>query len=254
MNGRVTVVGLGPGRADWCSPATRRRLLEATDVVGYGRYLAMVDTVVGTAVRARRHGSPNRAEPERARAALDLAAAGGDVVVVSSGDPGVFAMASVLLEQLDHEPHRWSGVVVDVEPGITAATALASRIGAPLGHDFCVLSLSDILKPWALIERRLDAAAGADFVLALYNPRSRHRPHQFTDALAVISRHRTGATPVVVGRNVGRPGEAVRVSTLAALDPESVDMSTIVIIGSSTTRSVEQHGVTAVYTPRHHPG
>lgn len=250
MTGRVSVVGLGPGRADWCTPAVRQRLLEATDLVGYRRYLDLVDEAAGRPVPARRHGSPNRVEPERARHALDLAAAGSDVVVVSSGDAGVFAMASVVLEQLDADPSAWPGVTVDVEPGVTAAAALASRVGAPLGHDFCVVSLSDILKPWEVIARRLDAAAAADFVLALYNPRSRHRPHQLADALAIVGRHRAPLTPVVVGRNVGRAGETVTVTTLSALDPDTVDMSTLVIIGSSATRRIERPSGPAVYTPR----
>lgn len=254
MSGRVTVVGLGPGRADWCSPAVRARLREATDLVGYERYLALVDDTAGVALTGRRHGSDNRVEPDRARVALDLAVQGGDVVVVSSGDAGVFAMASVVLEQIDTDPNRWRDVIVDVEPGITAASALAARVGAPLGHDFCVISLSDILKPWELIERRLDAAAAADFVIALYNPRSRHRPHQFAQAIAVITRHRGTATPVVVGRHVGRPGEKIEVTTLAALDPDSIDMSTLAIVGSSTTRVIDRATGPMVYTPRNHPG
>lgn len=254
MTGRLTVVGLGPGSAEWCAPAVRRRLLEATDIVGYGSYLAMVDDAVGERVGAARHGSGNRVEPDRARLALDLAAAGGDVVVVSSGDAGVFAMASVVLEQLDAEPDRWSDVSIDVEPGITAASALASRVGAPLGHDFCVISLSDVLKPWQLIERRLNAAAGADFVLALYNPRSQHRSHQFAEALHVIGRHRDGATPVVVGRNLGRPTESVAVTNLASIRIDDVDMSTMVIVGSTTTRRFDRFDGPRVYTPRSHGG
>lgn len=252
MTGRVTVVGFGPGAAEWCTPAVRARLLEATDLVGYDTYLAMVDGAVGEPVRATRHGSDNRVEAQRAEFALDLAASGADVVVVSSGDAGVFAMASVVLEQLDTHPTRWPDLAVDIEPGITAATALASRVGAPLGHDFCVISLSDVLKPWPLIERRLDAAAGADFVLALYNPRSRHRPHQFAEALAIIGRHRDPATPVVLGRNIGRPTESVTVTDLGSVDPDVVDMSTIVMIGSSTTRRLDRSSGTFVYTPRSH--
>jgi precorrin-3B C17-methyltransferase len=253
VTGRLTVVGLGPGRAEWCTPAVRRRLLEATDLVGYDRYLDMVDAAAGQAVPGHRHASSNRVEPERAQLALDRAEAGGDVVVVSSGDAGVFAMASVVLEQLDIHRDRWPTVELDVEPGVTAASAVASRVGAPLGHDFCVLSLSDVLKPWDVVERRLDAAAGADFVLALYNPRSRSRPHQFARALAVVGRHRDGATPVVVGRDVGRPGESVTVTSLAAVDPEAVDMSTLVIIGSSATRRLGRGSRSRVYTPRRHP-
>jgi precorrin-3B C17-methyltransferase len=252
MTGRVSVVGLGPGTAEWCTPAVRERLRNATDLVGYRRYLALVDRAVGEPVSARRHDSGNRVEAQRARHALELASEGGDVVVVSSGDAGVFAMASVVLEQLDAHPGRWGDLVVDIEPGITAASALASRSGAPLGHDFCVISLSDVLKPWQLIEQRLDAAARADFVLALYNPRSRHRPHQFADALKIIGRHRDRATPVVIGRQIGRTDESVVVTDLESVRPDVVDMSTLVIVGSTTTRRIDRPSGPLVYTPRSH--
>jgi precorrin-2 C20-methyltransferase / precorrin-3B C17-methyltransferase len=245
--GRLTVVGLGPGRPDWCLPEVTARIAAATDLVGYATYLDMV--AVDTA--ARRHPSDNRVEADRAAFALDRAAAGGDVVVVSSGDPGVFAMASAVVEQLDQHPHRWRDVEVEVLPGVTAAQAVAARVGAPLGHDFCVVSLSDVLKPWAVVERRLDAAAGADFVIALYNPASRHRPWQFARAVEVLSAHRDPATPVVVGRDVGRPDEHVRVLTLDALASAGVDMRTVVVVGSSTTRVLAEGPAGArVYTPR----
>ncbi len=246
MTGRLTVVGLGPGRSDWRTPAVTARLAEATDLVGYKPYLAMVDP----SNSGCRHASGNRVEADRARHALDLAEAGGDVVVVSSGDPGVFAMATAVLEQLDQHPDRWRNVAVDIQPGITAAQAVASRVGAPLGHDFCVISLSDVLKPWGIIEQRLDAVASADLVIAIYNPRSRHRPHQFAQAMAIIARHRTLATPVVVGRHVGRDAEAITVTDLASLDPDSIDMSTIVVIGSTTTRVLDRPAGSQVYTPR----
>ena len=246
MNGRLTVVGLGPGRSDWCTPAVTSRLAEATDLVGYEPYLAMVDP----AHQARRHPSDNRVEADRACQALDLADAGGDVVIVSSGDPGVFAMASAVLEQVDQQPDRWRNVQIDIQPGITAAQAVASRVGAPLGHDFCVLSLSDVLKPWSIIAQRLDAVAAADLVIALYNPRSSPRPHQFADAIAIVARHRVPSTPVIVGRHVGRDAEHVVVTDLAHLDPDTVDMSTIVVIGSSTTRVLDRPHGSSVYTPR----
>lgn len=256
------MVGLGPGRADWCTPAVAARLASATEIVGYSPYVDHADRIIAAMQqrpsRATRHRSDNRVEADRARLALDLAAdgaAGGadvgvEVVVVSSGDPGVFAMASAVLEQLDAEPDRWRDVEVDIEPGITAAQAVASRVGAPLGHDFCVISLSDVLKPWETIERRLDAAAAADFVVAMYNPRSRHRPHQFADAMAVLARHRAPATPVVLGRNVGRDTEQVVVVDLASVDPETVDMSTVVVVGSSATRVLDRPTGCSVYTPR----
>lgn len=255
MSGRLTVVGLGPGAPEWCTPAVRERLLTATDLVGYDRYLAMVDAAAGCVVPARRHGSGNRVELDRARHALDLASAGADVVVVSSGDAGVFAMAAVVMEQIDTHPTRWVDVAVDVEPGITAAQAAAARAGAPLGHDYCVISLSDVRKPWPVVAARLDAAAGADFVLALYNPRSRHRPHQFAEALAVIRRHRAADTPVVIARQVGRPGETVTFATLGEMTggmADTVDMSTLVIVGSSATRRVDRPDRSFVYTPRSH--
>jgi precorrin-2 C20-methyltransferase / precorrin-3B C17-methyltransferase len=250
VTGRVTVVGLGPGRADRCLPAVTERLLAATDLVGYGAYLDLVPV----ATAGRRHPSDNRVETDRARHALALAADGAEVVVVSSGDPGIFAMASAVMEALDAAPDSHPGVEVEVLPGITAAQALASRVGAPLGHDFCVISLSDVLKPWDVIEARVSAAAGADFVIALYNPVSRHRPWQLGRALEVVGRHRSAQTPVAVGRHIGRPAESVRVVGLAALDPADVDMSTVLLVGSSTTRLVPgRPPASSLYTPRRYP-
>lgn len=245
--GRLTVVGLGPGRPDWCLPAVAQRLADATDLVGYGPYLDLIaHTTTGV-----RHRSGNRVEADRARHALDLAAAGGRVVVVSSGDPGVFAMATAVMEQVDAEPDRWDGVEVDVLPGVSAAHALAARVGAPLGHDFCVLSLSDVLKPWDVVERRLDAAAAADFVIALYNPISRHRPWQLGRALEILAGHRAPSTPVAIGRNVGRDDERVRVVTLDAVDPAEIDMKTVLIVGSSTTRQIDGRPIgSSLFTPR----
>jgi precorrin-2 C20-methyltransferase/precorrin-3B C17-methyltransferase len=243
----LSVIGLGPGRLDWCLPDVADRIRSATDLVGYGTYLDLV----AIETTARRHPSDNRVEADRAVFALDLAAKGADVVVVSSGDPGVFAMASAVVEQLDRWPDRWRDVELEVVPGVTAAQAVASRVGAPLGHDFCVISLSDVLKPWEVIERRLDAAAGADFVIAIYNPTSRHRPWQLERAVEILSSHRLPATPVVVGRDVGRPGEVVRVITLDALAEAGADMRTVIVVGSSTTRVLADRPLGAsVYTPR----
>jgi precorrin-2 C20-methyltransferase/precorrin-3B C17-methyltransferase len=247
MNGHVSVVGLGPGRPDWRTPEVTQRLHAATDIIGYAPYLRMLPS----SVRARRHPSGNRVEAQRAAHALDLAAAGRHVVVISSGDPGVFGMASAVVEQLDIHPGRWDGVDVEVVPGISAAHALASRVGAPLGHDFCVVSLSDVLKPWDVIVERLHAAARADFVIVLYNPRSRHRPHQLADALAIIGEHQAADTAVVAGRDVGRAAEKITVTTLGRLDPDTVDMRTVLIVGSSSTRVVPYGPPGAsVYTPR----
>ncbi len=250
MTGRVSVVGVGPGQLDWCTPAVHDRIVAATDLVGYGPYLDLVDAIA----TGHRHRSDNRVEADRARHALDLAEAGGDVVVVSSGDPGIFAMASALVEQLDLRPDRWCSVEFEVLPGITAAQALASRVGAPLGHDFCVISLSDVLKPWTIIEQRLDAAAAADFVIALYNPRSRHRPDQLAEAMSVVARHRSPTTPVIVGRDVGRDAEQIAVVDLGSFDPRRVDMRTVIIVGSSTTRVLARPLGARTYTPRSYPG
>jgi precorrin-2 C20-methyltransferase/precorrin-3B C17-methyltransferase len=247
--GEVTVVGLGPGAGHWLTPEAQEALASADDLVGYGPY---VDRVAPDP-RQRRHSSDNRVEAERAAFALDLAKQGRRVVVVSSGDPGVFAMAAAVLEVA--EDPQWRDVPVRVVPGLTAAQAVASRAGAPLGHDFCVLSLSDRLKPWSVIESRLAAAAAADLVIAVYNPASRTRREQLVRALEVLGAHRAPATPVVVGRDVGGPGESVRITTLADLDPDTVDMRCLLIVGSSQTRAVTRgDGVTRVFTPRHYPG
>lgn len=243
------MVGIGPGRADWCTPAVAERLAAATDLVGYGPYLDLV----ADAAPGIRHPSGNRVEADRSVQALELAAAGRDVVVVSSGDPGVFAMASAVMEQLAAEPQRWATIEVEVLPGITAAQAVASRVGAPLGHDFCVISLSDVLKPWEVVERRLHAASGADFVIALYNPASRHRPWQYGRAIEIVAAHRGPSTPVVLGRNVGRPDETVRIVELAEAPSAPIDMSTIVVIGSSSTVVLPGRPLaSSVFTPRRH--
>jgi precorrin-3B C17-methyltransferase len=249
----LTIVGIGPGDAGTCTPAVTASLAAATDLVGYGPYLDMAVGLV--AGNPRRHGSDNRQEADRARLALDLAAEGRDVVIVSSGDPGVFAMATAVMEQLDGaRAGRWDAVDVQVLPGVTAAQAAAARAGAPLGHDFCVISLSDNLKPWEAIERRLAAAAAADFVIALYNPTSRHRPWQLARAAGLLLAHRAPGTPVVLARDVARPGERVEVVALDALASAPVDMRTVVIVGSSTTRCLDRpDGTRRVYTPRTYP-
>ncbi|SDT78547.1 precorrin-2 C(20)-methyltransferase [Actinoplanes derwentensis] len=248
-SGGVTVVGLGPGARHWLTPEAQEALADADDLVGYGPY---VDRVPPNP-RQQRHSSDNRVEAERAAFALDLAKRGRRVAVVSSGDPGVFAMAAAVLEVA--EDPQWRDVPIRIIPGLTAAQAVASRAGAPLGHDFCVLSLSDRLKPWSVIESRLEAAAMADLVIALYNPASKSRREQLVRALEVLRAHRGPGTPVVVGRDVGGPTETVRITTLAALDPATVDMRCLLIVGSSQTRAVTRgDGTTAVFTPRHYPG
>jgi cobalt-precorrin 5A hydrolase/precorrin-3B C17-methyltransferase len=249
--GRLTVVGLGPGTRALRAPAVQQALDQAEDIVGYLTYLNMAGPF---RPEQHLHGSDNRRELDRARLALRLAAEGRRVVVVSSGDPGVFGMATAVLEALDEAAGpAWAGVEIEVLPGISAAQAAAARVGAPLGHDFCVLSLSDNLKPWRQIAERLRLAARADLVIALYNPRSRARPTQLAEALVVLRAERPPSTPVVIARDVGRPDEQVRVTTLADVDPEAVDMRTLVIIGSSLTRCVHGGGLARVYTPRWYP-
>lgn len=247
--GRLAVVGLGPGTSEWLAPEARRELEAATDIVGYETYVRMAGPLrPDQAV----HASDNREELARARHALTLAGQGRSVAVVSSGDPGIFAMAAAVMEALHGtDDTAWHGVEIVMIPGISAAQAAAARTGAPLGHDFCVLSLSDNLKPWETIEQRLRAAASADLAIALYNPLSRARPWQFGKALDILRSHRAATTPVVLGRDVGRPDEQVRVIPLAGLSPEMVDMRTVVLVGSSTTESFARSGGgTWVYTPR----
>jgi precorrin-2 C20-methyltransferase / precorrin-3B C17-methyltransferase len=248
--GRVDVVGLGPAGRDWLTPQAMAVLAAADDIVGYAPY---VDRVPRN-LRQQRHGSDNLAEAPRAEFALDLALRGRRVAVVSSGDPGVFAMASVVLEALaDNE--RFADVPVDVVPGITAAQAVASQAGAPLGHDYVVLSLSDRLKPWEIIAKRLEAAAAGDFVIAIYNPASASRRQQLADARALLLAHRAPGTPVVVGRAVGTPEQLVTVTTLGELDPAQVDMQCLLIVGSSQTRVLGGAGpAVRVITPRRYPG
>jgi precorrin-2 C20-methyltransferase / precorrin-3B C17-methyltransferase len=244
----VVVVGLGPGDPAWLTPEAEAAIADATDLVGYRPYLARIPVRPGQ----ERHASGNTVEAERSALALDLAASGRRVAVVSSGDPGVFAMAAAVLEQAVAGDARWSGVPVEVLPGVTAAQAVAARAGAPLGHDYCVLSLSDRLKPWAVIAERVEHAAAADLVMALYNPASRARTWQLSAVAELILRHRGPATPVVLGRAVGREEEQLRVITLADLGAADVDMATLVIVGSSATTVAERDGRTVVFTPRHY--
>jgi precorrin-2 C20-methyltransferase/precorrin-3B C17-methyltransferase len=246
--GEVTVVGLGPGDPRWLTPEAKDALDRADDLVGYTTYLARVPARNGQI----KHASDNRVEAERAAFALDLAKRGRRVAVVSSGDPGVFAMATAVLEVA--EDPQWKDIDVRVLPGLTAAQAVASRAGAPLGHDFCVMSLSDRLKPWPVIESRLAAAAGADLVIAIYNPASKSRTEQLVRARELLLEHRAPETPVIVGRDVGGPSESVRVTTLAGLDPATVDMRCLLIVGSSRTRVTNRpDGSTRVFTPRTYP-
>ena len=250
--GRITVVGIGPGARAWRTPGADAAIAGATDLVGYGLYLDLIGPPAPGCVR---HAYPIGAEEERARAALALGAEGRSVALVSSGDAGVYGMASLLFELLDgtggaDDSRGWRGVEVAVEPGISALQAAAARAGAPLGHDFCAISLSDLLTPWPVIERRLRAAAEADFVVALYNPASRRRRGRLDEARAILAAHRPRECPVVVARNLGRDGEQVSLTTLASLDADAVDMLTVIIVGNSQTRRVDQGGRAWLYTPR----
>ena len=247
--GRLAVIGLGPGAAELMVPAVKAELARCTDVLGYETYVRMAGPFRDDQVQ---HCTDNREEMQRARHAFELAAQGRSVVVVSSGDPGVFAMAAAVIEAL-HESSEpaWHQVDLEILPGVSASLATAAQAGAPLGHDFCVMSLSDNLKPWAIIEKRLDLASQADLALAFYNPISRSRPWQLGRALEIVALHRTPQTPVVLGRDIGRPGQTLRVTTLGQLTPEQVDMRTMVLIGSSTTCVFPRAGGGEwVYTPR----
>lgn len=247
--GRLTVLGLGPGDAAWLTPAARAALAQATDILGYTTYVTMAGPFRAD---QRVHGTDNREEMQRARHAFELAAEGRQVAVVSSGDPGVFAMAAAVLEALDEaRDPRWAAVELRVEPGVSASLATAAQAGAPLGHDFCAISLSDNLKPWDVIEMRLRHAAQADLVMAFYNPISRARPWQLDRALDAVRAHRAADTIVVLGRDIGRPGATLTTTTLGALRSDQVDMRTMVIVGSSTTRRFAiGDGREWVYTPR----
>lgn len=240
--GEVVVVGLGPGPDGWLTPEASDELAHVGHVVGYAPYVARVPQRVGLV----RHASGNTVEIDRATHALELARAGERVAVVSGGDAGVFGMATAVLEAQEARPELHD-VAVRVVPGVSAVQAVAARAGAPIGGDFAVMSLSDRLKPWSVVEKRLRAVADADLVLAVYNPRSRSRTTQVADMRRILLEHRDPATVVVVGRDVGRAEESLVVTTLQELDPESIDMKCLLVVGSSTTR-VSPTG--AVWTPR----
>lgn len=242
MSGWVVVAGLGPGRESLIVPEVAEVLAQATDVVGYIPYVRRVTPRPGLTL----HESDNRVELDRATHALEMAAEGKRVVVVSSGDPGVFAMASAVFEALEAGPAEWLSLDIRVLPGITAMLAAAARIGAPLGHDFAAINLSDNLKPWELIEKRLRLAGEAGFAMAFYNPRSKSRPHQFARALEILREACGGDTLISFARAVSTPEEEIRTVTLAEATPDMADMRTMVIVGNRDTRRVGNY----VYTPR----
>lgn len=244
--GWLAIAGLGPGDAALVTPEVTQALAEATDVIGYIPYVARIVPRPGLTL----HASDNRVELDRAAHALSLATAGHRVVVVSSGDPGVFAMAAAVFEAVENGPTDWRGLDIRVLPGITAMLAASARVGAPLGHDFCAINLSDNLKPQALIERRIRLAAEADFAIAFYNPRSKARPDGFGTALAILRETCADARPVLFARAVSTPDEDLRIVALPDARPEMADMRTVVIIGSSTTRMIARAGTPFLYTPR----
>jgi cobalt-precorrin 5A hydrolase/precorrin-3B C17-methyltransferase len=246
--GRLTIVGIGPGDAGWRTPAVSAALSRASDLVGYGLYL---DLAAPLTVGKKRHEFALGEEERRVRAALDLAAEGREVALVSSGDAGIFGMAALAYELLEREAApAWRAIEISVEPGISALQAAAARAGAPLGHDFCAISLSDLMTPWPVIEKRLEAAASADFVVALYNPASKKRRQGLARAVEIFAAARPADCPVIVARNLGRAGEHVKIVALSDFDPDTIDMLTLVMIGGNETRAIESGDGRRVYTPR----
>lgn len=250
--GKLAIVGTGPGATNWLSPEVRGVLTQATDWVGYKTYLDLVESLRTPEIT--RHESDNRVELDRAEMALDLASQGRSVVLISSGDPGIYAMASAVFEVLEKKAKpQWSAITLQVCPGISAMQGAAARVGAPLGHDFCVISLSDILKPWEIIARRIELALQADLVIAFYNPVSKQRTWQLEKAKEILLKVRSYQTPIVLAHNLGRKGETVTVKLLGELTTQDADMRTVILIGSSKTRIVKQGNIKQwVYTPRHY--
>lgn len=250
--GKLSVVGTGPGSPEWMSPQVRQVLLSATDWVGYKTYLDLVEYLRKPHII--RHESDNRVELERAAMALNLATEGRAVVLVSSGDPGIYAMAAAIFEVLERKPQpQWEKVEIQVCSGISAMQAAAAAVGAPLGHDFCVISLSNILKPWDVIADRLSLAAQADLAIALYNPVSQERTWQLAKAKEILLQWRKPETPIVLARNLGRPGQQVTIKSLVDLAIADANMRTVILIGSSQTRIVKQgNKIQWLYTPRYY--
>ena len=245
--GRLAIVGIGPGDAIWRTPEASALLADANEIVGYGLYLGLLGRAASGKIL---HASAIGAEEERVRLALELAAAGKSVALVSSGDAGIYGLAALVFELLDRESRRdWDAVDIVVAPGVSAMQAAAARAGAPLGHDFCAISLSDLMTPWPAIRARLEAAAAADFVVALYNPRSVRRASQLAEAAAILLAHRRAETPVLIARNLGRSGESWQVAPLGDLAIADIDMLTILIVGNSETR-ITTGMPPRLYTPR----
>ncbi|MBO9479017.1 precorrin-3B C(17)-methyltransferase [Shimia sp. R11_0] len=244
--GWVQIVGIGPGDDALVTPQVQAALAEATDAVGYIPYVERVAQNSNLTL----HPSDNRVEIDRSQHALEMASEGKRVVVVSSGDPGVFAMAAAVYEAVEHGAPEWRNLDIRVLPGITAMLAASAACGAPLGHDFCAINLSDNLKPWALIEKRLRLAAEADFAMAFYNPRSKSRPEGFEKALTALKDACADNRPMIFARNVSRPDQTIKIVPLQETTPDMADMRTVVLLGSSQTRIIERDGAPFVYTPR----
>ncbi|WP_422049468.1 precorrin-3B C(17)-methyltransferase [Shimia sp.] len=244
--GWVQIVGIGPGDEALVTPQVQAALAEATDAVGYIPYVERVAANPNLTL----HPSDNRVEIDRSRHALEMASEGKRVVVVSSGDPGVFAMAAAVFEAVEHGEAAWRDLDIRVLPGITAMLAASAACGAPLGHDFCAINLSDNLKPWELIDKRLRLAAEADFAMAFYNPRSKSRPEGFEKALKTLKDACGDNRPMIFARNVSRPDQTIKIVPLQDTTPDMADMRTVVLLGSSQTRIIERNGAPIVYTPR----
>lgn len=249
MSGRVIVVGLGAGDPAQITPQVTQAINLATDIIGYIPYIDRITPKQGV----RLHPSDNRVEIERAEHALTLAQAGRIVLIVSSGDPGVFAMAAALFEALEKNLQKWQDIDIEILPGITAMLAAAALVGAPLGHDFCVINLSDNLKPWSIIEKRLLGAMEADFAMAFYNPRSKSRPEGFEKTLKLLQSQCEPERPVIFARAVTTKEETVQIVPICKANAEMADMRTLVIVGSSQTRIIKQNKREWVYTPRSYP-
>jgi cobalt-precorrin 5A hydrolase / precorrin-3B C17-methyltransferase len=246
--GRLFVVGIGPGAAHLRIPQASAAIVASTDLVGYGMYLDLLGDI---AAGKTRHQSDLGAEADRARAALDLAGQGKTVSLICSGDAGIYALATLVFELIEREAApMWRGIDVEVVPGVSALQMAAARAGAPVNHDFCTISLSDLLTPWETIEKRLKAAAEADFVVCFYNPVSKRRRDQLTRARDILLTGRGVDTPVILARQLGRPEESVRVVALGELTADHADMLTMVVVGSSETRTLSFGGRDWVYTPR----
>ena len=247
MSGSVVIAGLGPGNDALVTPEVTEALAKATDIVGYIPYVARVAERPGLTL----HPSDNRVEIDRSRHALEMASEGKHVVVVSSGDPGVFAMAAAVLEAVEHGEPSWRDIDIQILPGITAMLAAAAACGAPLGHDFCAINLSDNMKPWALIEKRLRLAAEADFAMAFYNPRSKSRPEGFGKAVKALQEACGDDRPMIFARNVSRPDQTIKIVPLTEVTEDMADMRTVVLLGNSQTRLIERcNADPLIYTPR----